>query len=248
MEDFKVITNVSNPLNNAPVFYINETQSTMKLVEEYGSSNPIVSGSVFIAGKQTVGRGRIPGRKWEAKKDKNLLFTLVLSKEHMGVNPLPIVVGLGISIYLEKYHQLEPQIKWPNDIYIRGRKISGIIIESRKGIYNIGIGLNINQSEFPGFLSETATSLLIENKHTFDLYSELGSVLIELKTVLGNNLWQKEINSRLYNIGKKVSISAGITGNEEIITGIIEGVGSRGQLILNCKGSLTEIYSGEINL
>lgn len=246
MVQLREIINISNPFNSAPVYYIEETLSTMKLSEEYCSSNPVISGTVFMAGMQTAGRGRIPGRKWEAVKDKNLLFTLVLTKAEMGSYPLPILVGLGVSKYLEKYHQIKSEIKWPNDIYIKDRKIAGIIIESRKGLFNIGIGININQTEFPQYISESATSLVIEKKHTFNLYSELESVLSEFNTVPGNNLWQEEINSRLYNIGNEVSISTGIPGKEGIVTGIIEGMGPSGQLLLHSKGRLKEIYSGEI--
>jgi len=246
MEDSKIITNISNPFNNAPVYYIEKTLSTMKLAEEYCSSNTPVSGSVFMAGMQTAGRGRVPGRKWEAVKDKNLLFTLVLTKEEMGSSPLPVVVGLGLSKYLEKNHQIKSEIKWPNDIYVYGKKIAGIIIESRKGLFNIGIGININQFEFPSSISNTATSLSIEKENNFDLFLELEFILSELKSALNNNEWQNDINLRLYNIGNEVSVSTGIPGQEEIITGVVERIGSGGQLLLRREGILLEIYSGEI--
>lgn len=246
MDELKKITEIHNPFNNAPVYYIEKTLSTMTLAEEYCSCNPIVSGSVFMAGVQTGGRGRIPGRKWEAAKDKNLLFTLVLTKAELGSYPLPIVVGLGISKYLEKKHQINPEIKWPNDIYICGRKIAGIIIESRKGLFNIGIGININQTEFTQSISETATSLAIEKNTTFDLILELELILTEIKEVLGCQSWQNEVNSRLYNIGKEVSVNTGIPGEEKIVTGIVEGIGSEGQFLLRSKGDLKDIYSGEI--
>ncbi len=246
MEDSKVITNVSNPFNDAPVFYIDKTISTMKIAEDYSYSKSISPGTVFMTGMQTGGRGRVPGRRWEAVKDKNLLFTLVLTKTEMGSNPLSIVVGLGISKYLENHHQLKPEIKWPNDIYINGRKIAGIIIESRRGLFNVGIGININQTEFPISISKTATSLSIEKNNAFNLILELELILNELKEILGNSIWQDEINSRLYNLGNQVSVNTGIPGRENIVTGIIEGVGSSGQLLIRSEGSLAEIYSGEV--
>jgi BirA family transcriptional regulator, biotin operon repressor / biotin---[acetyl-CoA-carboxylase] ligase len=246
MLEIKKITEILNPFKNAPVYYIETTLSTMKLAEEYCSSNSPVSGSVFMAGVQTAGRGRVPGRIWEAVKDKNLLFTLVLRKGEIGINPLPIVVGLGLSKYLEKNHQLEPKIKWPNDIYIKGRKMAGIIIESRKGLFDIGIGININENEFPKSISETATSLSIEKNNIFDLKIELELILIELKEVLGCQSWQNEISSRLYNIGREVSVNTGIPGQEKIITGYVEGIGAVGQLLLRSEGRLIGIYSGEI--
>jgi len=244
MSEFKKIRGINNPFNNAPVYYTEKTLSTMILAKE--SDFPVSAGAVFMAGMQSGGRGRIPGRKWEAVKDKNLLFTLILSKAELGPNPLPIVIGLGIAKYLEKNHQLKPSIKWPNDIYVHGRKIAGIIIESRNGLFNIGIGINVNQTDFPSSISGTATSLTREKEENFDLFSELELLLHELKSVLGNNEWQYEIKSRLYNMGNKVSVSSGIPGKEKILTGIIEGIGPEGQLLLKSNGNLVEIYSGEV--
>ena len=248
MDEIKKITNISNPFNEAPVYYIDKTGSTMKLAEEhYSSSVPISSGTVFLAGMQTAGRGRVPGRIWEAFRGQNLLFTLVLSGAEMGGNPLPIVVGLGISKYLEKHHQVKSTIKWPNDILIEGRKIAGIIIESRNNFFNIGIGVNINQTEFPDSLIRSATSLSIEKNKNFDLLSELELILSEIKEIVALDSWHKEISARLHNSGKEVSISTGIPGKEKTITGIVEGLGIAGQLLLKIEGTLLEIYSGEID-
>ena len=181
MDKIKEITNISNPFNNAPVYYLGKTKSTIRLAEEHcSSSGPVFSGIVFMAGLQTAGRGRIPGRIWEASKDKNLLFTLILSGAETGGNPLPVVIGLGIAHYLERNHKLKPTIKWPNDVYVNGKKIAGIIIESRNNFFNIGIGLNINQIEFPDSLIHSATSLSIEKNKNFDLLSELELILKEI--------------------------------------------------------------------
>ena len=245
MPDLKKIPEIINPFYNAPVFYIEQTLSTMKLAE---NTAEIAPGTVYFAGMQTAGRGRIPGRVWEGAKNKNLLFTLVLPAAKPGVKPLPIIVGLGIALYLEQYHNLHPSIKWPNDIYLNDRKIAGIIIESRKGLYNIGIGININQIELPENIESSATSLAIEKSNSFILYSELENVLIQLKKALSMNSWHKEISSRLYNIGKEVVLSIGIPGEEKKIKGVVEGLGVSGQLLLRKEGELLEIYSGEVLL
>lgn len=249
MDEIRKVRNILNPFNKASVYYTPKTISTMKLAEEHCSlSDPQfpLSGTVFMAGMQTAGRGRVPGRVWEALKDNNLLFTLILDRADTGGNPLPIVVGLGISKYLEKYHNIKSTIKWPNDIIVDGRKIAGIIIESGRNFFNIGIGININQKKFPDLLLRSATSLAIEKNLTFDLFSELELILHQLKETLIQNSWHNEISSRLYNPGDKVSISTGIPGQEKIITGIIEGIGTAGQLLLTSEGSLCEIFSGEI--
>ena len=245
MSELTRLTEIINPFDNAPVLYIEQTLSTMKLAESAGEA---ASGTVYLAGMQTAGRGRIPGRVWEGAKNKNLLFTLVLPAAKLAVKPLSVVVGLGIALYLEKYQNLYPSIKWPNDIYINDRKIAGIIIESRKGLYNIGIGININQTEFPINIESSATSLAIEKSNSFNLYSELENVLVQLEKTLFLDSWHKEISSRLYNIGKEVVLSIGIPGEEKKIKGVIEGIGVSGQLFLRKEGELLEIYSGEVLL
>jgi len=245
MSDLKKIPEMINPFDNAPVFYIEQTLSTMKLAE---NAAEIAPGTVYLAGMQTSGRGRSPGRIWEGAKNKNLLFTLVLPAAKLAVKPLPVVVGLGIALYLEKYHNLHPSIKWPNDIYINDRKIAGIIIESRKGLYNIGIGININQTVFPESIESSATSLSIEKNTSFELYSELEYILIQLKKALSLDSWHREISSRLYNVGKEVVLSIGIPGEEKRVKGGIEGIGTSGQLLLRKEGELLEIYSGEVLL
>lgn len=253
MDKIRVIRNISNPFNEAPVYYIDKTGTTMKLARDYcrmelkkSSLCSSLSGTVFMADLQTHGRGRIPGRIWQASKGKNLLFTLILSGADMGENPLPVVVGLGISRYLKNRHGISSSIKWPNDILVGGKKLSGIIIESGKNYYNIGIGININQINFPESIVSSATSVSLEKNQSFNIQAELESILKNLKAVLRSDSWNIEVNSMLYRVGEKISMSTGIPGHEKIITGIVKGVGSMGQLLLEDGSVINEIYSGEL--
>ncbi len=243
MPELQRITEIDNPFNNAPVYYVEQTGSTMHLSEK---AVGIIPGTVFSAGMQTAGRGRLQGRVWEGEKNNNLLFTLVLSGEEVNGKALPIRVGLGIALYLEKYHQLSAAVKWPNDIYINGRKVAGIIIESRKKLYNIGIGLNVNQIGFPEAIASSATSLALEKNISFNLYTELELVLVALKKALTLDSWQKDINTRLYGLDKEVILNTGVPEKEKKVKGLIEGIGGAGQLLLRSEGSLLEICSGEL--
>lgn len=222
MDKIRVIKNISNPFNEASVYYIDKTETTMKLARDYcgmelkkGSLCSSLSGTVFMAASQTHGRGRIPGRIWQAAMGKNLLFTLILSGTDMGENPLPVVVGLGISNYLKNRHGINSAIKWPNDILVGGKKLSGIIIESGNNYYNIGIGININQNNFPESIVSSATSVSLEKNQSFNIQAELESILKHLKAVLRSDSWNIEVNSRLYRVGKKISMSTGIPGHEK---------------------------------
>lgn len=124
--------------------------------------------SVLAARKQTAGRGQ-RGNRWHAAPGENLTFSLVFKPGF----PLPAAAAFGISRaaalavrdYLE-HRSVEARIKWPNDIYVRNRKICGMLVENtlREGLVQasvIGIGLNVNQRSFlPELVNPVSMSLV----------------------------------------------------------------------------------------
>jgi BirA family transcriptional regulator, biotin operon repressor / biotin---[acetyl-CoA-carboxylase] ligase len=120
-------------------------------------------GTVVTAAEQTAGRGR-QGRTWTAPPDKALLYSAIvrpLEERHV---MLPLAVPLAVCEAAEELNpDLTCKVKWPNDIHVEGRKLSGVLIEARPqdGWAVIGIGLNISISreEFPTELQSTAISL-----------------------------------------------------------------------------------------
>ena len=251
----KELTKLSseNPFCDAPVYYIGETVSTMILAKEIlgdeRNTSAVVPGSVIAAGFQTGGKGRFPGRKWEAAAGKNLTFTLIIDKDYPGVKefPLSLSAGLGLAMYLEKEHHLSPKIKWPNDILLNSRKLSGILVESAGGFYLLGIGLNVNQIEFNGELAERATSLGLETGLEFNPQNELPLLLGGIHQVLGSKDKRKSIEDRLYSRGSEVLFVPGDPGKEKPFKGVIRGIDNGGFLLLEkSDGSLFTAASGEI--
>ncbi|MFA7115754.1 MAG: biotin--[acetyl-CoA-carboxylase] ligase [Bacteroidales bacterium] len=122
--------------------------------------------SVLAAEFQTAGRGQ-RGNHWESAEGENLTFSIVLKPKGLkAVNQFVIseVVSVGICDYLKNY-EIEAQIKWPNDIYVGNKKICGILIENkiftdRLAASIVGIGLNLNQTEFISD-ARNPTSLLL---------------------------------------------------------------------------------------
>jgi BirA family transcriptional regulator, biotin operon repressor / biotin---[acetyl-CoA-carboxylase] ligase len=120
-------------------------------------------GTVVTAAEQTAGRGR-QGRTWTAPPDKALLYSAILRPLDERHLLLPLSVPLAVS---ETAEELEPaiecQIKWPNDIWIDGRKLAGVLIEAKPqdGWAVIGAGLNLSivPDEFPPELRDKAVSL-----------------------------------------------------------------------------------------
>lgn len=120
-------------------------------------------GTVVTAGEQSAGRGR-QGRTWTAPPGKALLYSAILRPLEERHATLPLAVPLAACEAAEQLRpDLECKVKWPNDIHVEGRKLSGVLIEARPqdGWAVIGIGLNISISpeEFPPDLRDKAVSL-----------------------------------------------------------------------------------------
>ncbi len=126
-------------------------------------------GSIVLAEYQSQGRGR-HGRQWLAATGRNLLFSIVLRPRLPAsrLSLLTLAASLAVAETLERAATpLSVKIEWPNDVMVEGRKCCGMLLESAmagKGdaLVILGIGLNVNQDQFPPALENHATSLLLE--------------------------------------------------------------------------------------
>lgn len=128
----------------------------------------LADGTVIVTEHQTDARGRM-GRGWHSARGTGLWLSVILKTQ---VPPdkqafLTAMASLALANMLQQFVYLPAEIKWPNDIIIRGRKAAGILVEARSNVpetYVLGIGLNVNQlrSDFPEELRATATSLRLE--------------------------------------------------------------------------------------
>jgi BirA family biotin operon repressor/biotin-[acetyl-CoA-carboxylase] ligase len=122
-------------------------------------------GTIVVAERQTKGKGRL-GRVWDSPAGENLLFTLLLRPacEPERLSLLPIMSAVGVAEGIERATGLRAETKWPNDLVFKDKKLCGILLEgsidlNRTSAVALGIGLNVNQTQFPDELKETATSL-----------------------------------------------------------------------------------------
>ena len=136
--------------------HVEETEST-NLLARSGRPN-----DVFTASFQTAGRGRLDHR-WFAERGKNLMMSVVLDvgdlvPEHVAT--LPLAVGLAV---VKALHGMAPRLmlKWPNDVLCDGRKLAGILCERHGDNALAGIGVNVQQHEFPSEIAGRATSLAL---------------------------------------------------------------------------------------
>jgi len=141
--------------------------------------------TVVVAKEQTGGYGR-KGNFWYSPKG-GLYFSVILPKTKIeNLQILTIMVAFCIAKVLKENFDLEPFIKWPNDIYVNGKKVCGVLIENfvlGEEIKNsiVGIGLNTNIKEFPKDLREKATSLEQELKKEINQNEILYKILKELQ-------------------------------------------------------------------
>jgi BirA family transcriptional regulator, biotin operon repressor / biotin---[acetyl-CoA-carboxylase] ligase len=163
--------------------------STNEYAKTICKNNLISDGAVIWAKEQFAGKGQ-RGNVWQAEPGKNLTFTIVLKPFFLKVTEqyfLNAAIAVGVQLYLQKKLKHKVEIKWPNDILIEKEKIAGILIENILSGNNIqysivGIGININQINFPD--SIRATSLLLKkNEKLFSLEKELKSVCSSIEQI-----------------------------------------------------------------
>jgi BirA family biotin operon repressor/biotin-[acetyl-CoA-carboxylase] ligase len=135
--------------------------STNDLARELAAAGA-PQGTVVTADEQVAGRGR-QGRSWTAPAGKALLYSAIVRPLEQRHLVLPLAAPLAVAEAAEEVADVSCTIKWPNDVWIEGRKCAGVLIEARPqdGWAVIGVGLNVSiePNEFPEELRETATSL-----------------------------------------------------------------------------------------
>jgi BirA family biotin operon repressor/biotin-[acetyl-CoA-carboxylase] ligase len=121
-------------------------------------------GQVLFAEEQTGGRGRL-GRQWHSPRGLNLYFSVLLHPPRLEITQFPpfaLVAGLAVAEAINEETELSAKVKWPNDVLIDDRKVAGLLTEALPGSpasLVVGVGLNVNQVDFPGDLRDIATSL-----------------------------------------------------------------------------------------
>lgn len=203
------------------------------------NSEPLAEGTVIMADHQFAGRGQM-NNEWIAEAGKNLTFSLLLRPNFLKVPEqflLNIAVSVALNEVLLKYLPSGLSIKWPNDIYVENKKIGGILIENVIVGSNIkhsiiGIGLNINQSDFTGELKSKSVSLsqiLQQDVNLMALLKEICTQIeqLYLKLRAGKYTNLKELYvSKLYRLNEVARYAA----NGKVFEGIIEGISNEGLL------------------
>jgi BirA family biotin operon repressor/biotin-[acetyl-CoA-carboxylase] ligase len=262
---------VPNPFDG-PVYYEETVSSTMD-VSRTLARNGAPHGTVITAGYQSRGKGRGPSRLWNMEKGKDLAFTILLRYNAYSSIPAAVTLraGLAVSLAVEDFAPAlggEVKVKWPNDIMLGPKKAAGILAETDGSSVHIGIGVNTGRREFPGEYGYKAVSLAAALEETgatvpedarFVLLEKILSRLHgEIETPPGGGSgsagpagsWPRRLEARLYMKGKEVRFIEGPADSGRVVSGVLEGIGPAGELLIIPRGEKTArpFVNGELDI
>lgn len=235
---------------------LDSVTSTNDYLKKLGSEG-CANGTVVATREQNKGKGRL-GRVWQSKRDDNVMFSLLLRPN---ISPSEVatitpIAGLAVCKALREFTGLDFKIKWPNDIILGHKKLVGILTEMSAEFDAVeyivtGIGINVDQTNFPEEIAHKATSLLLETGRHYDKNKLLACVLAHLEEeFIRHNLELsptavEEYTSLCATIGKSVTFKR----NACDISGTAVGIAPSGELKVKLPdGSTCTANSGEVTV
>ncbi|MFN7140289.1 MAG: biotin--[acetyl-CoA-carboxylase] ligase [Limisphaerales bacterium] len=235
-----------------------ETTSTNDVVERLARDG-VKEGMVVFAESQTKGRGRL-GRKWVSPPGKGLWFSVLLRPNFHPLFTTQLTVASATALIraIRQQTNVQAEIKWPNDILIRGKKVCGVLTELsaeldhvKYVILGIGVDVNLEASDFPPEVQHIATSLRAESKQVIDRAELAAAILRELdrdyaRICAGRfeqvaEEWQQQCST----IGNNVAIHVG----DRVVHGRAEALDTDGALLLRTQhGHLERIIGGDVTV
>ena len=234
-----------------------ETDSTQRVARDLARDGA-EEGTVVVAEAQTAGRGRL-GRSWHSPSGANLYCSVILRPPLAPevVPQLALVIGLGVAGAIE-HLGLQPALKWPNDVWLGGRKMVGILTEMeaelervRVVIAGIGVNVNMGADDFPPYLQDKATSLMLAAGRRIDRVGFTADMLARLEDAYRRFLdggfaalhadWEARDALR----GQYVTVTAG--GSD--MSGTADGVDRDGALrLVGAEGRVQRVMAGEVTI
>lgn len=237
------------------IIFLSQCSSTNDLARESAQIGE-PHGTIYRCNAQTAGRGK-EGKSWYSVAGKGLYFSVILKpSKDFSICWLPYISGISVCESVKELYGLSPLVKWPNDVYLEGKKVCGILIESsftseeiEYAILGIGINVNHNKDDFPDELKEKATSIRIVAGKEVDIELFFTKVIEKL------NFWyDKLISNKISLIHRVINSLSFIPAGSEVeildgdrrFKGEFRGFGMDGSLLLKDKKRILKIYSGEM--
>lgn len=216
------------------------------------------AGTLVVSDQQTKGRGS-RGRIWESPAGNSIYMTLLLRPDFSPAHAsmLTLVMGLSCAQGIRQVTEAPVQIKWPNDVVLNGKKVVGILTEMNAQVDYIeylvtGVGVNINEKEFPEDLKDKATSLALQLGRNFSR-AQIGAAILEafeknyeifIKTEDLTGL-KEAYQQVLVNRGKQVRVLDPVRPYK----GRALGIDEKGRLLVEREdGTVERVYAGEVSV
>lgn len=237
------------------IYHFFKTDSTNRVAMDLGYSDA-PEGSVVLAEEQTAGHGR-SGRTWHSERGSGLYVTLLLRPRLSPAQAplLTMLAGLSAHAAIKAQAGLVPELKWPNDLLLNGKKIGGILTEmhaepSQVRFVVVGIGINVNQEKFPAEISSTASSLRKESGRTHSRLELLVRLLSQFETDYNRFLRERApfVVQRFLSVsnfanGRRVRVDSG----HESYLGTTAGLSPEGLLLVEKDaGPLVTVIAGDV--
>ena len=205
-------------------------------------------GCVVIGETQSAGRGRL-GRSWASPPRAGLYASTVLRPEASVVSLVTLAAGVAVARGIEQTTGLRPDLKWPNDVFIGGRKVAGILAEGTLRYVVLGFGINVMPVAYPPDVAARATNLEMECGRAIDR----GALLVEclaglaaayaaLRSGQQTDIVEEWRTRAAASLRRPVRWEAGDTPVE----GVAEGVDGSGALLLRTQDGVVRVISGEV--
>ena len=243
------------------IVYYDEVDSTNLRIKQLGDEGA-PEGTLAVADRQTAGRGR-RGRSWDSPAGESISMSILL-RPQITPNQAPMLtlvmacsVAEGIMDCKDVCGEQQIQIKWPNDIIIHGKKLVGILTEMSTQIdyinhVTVGVGINVNLTDFPEEIREHATSLRLECGHKVKRAPLIAAIMKRLEENYAlfmetgdlSQLMEK-YSELLVNKDRDVMI----LGAKEQYVAHALGINKTGELIVRKEdGTIEEVYAGEVSV
>ncbi len=254
----ELMSRVNTKWAGRKVYFHSETDSTnedAKYLAEEGAEH----GSLIVADVQTAGKGR-RGRVWETAKGEAIAMSLLLRPSFSPdkASMLTLLMAISVAEVISQLHpELKVNIKWPNDVLVNDKKVCGILTEMNAEpdyIHHvvIGVGINVNQREFPEELQETAISLAMAKGEKVERSALILGIMEYFEYYYG-------IFEQRLDVSDFVEIYDGylINRNRQVrvldpkgeYEGVAEGINDNGELIIHMTdGTLRRVSSGEVSV
>lgn len=233
------------------IVHLKETASTNDWMHDYLSKNEPPEGFTVLADNQTAGKGQF-GSSWESMPKQNLLFSIYLKPHFIQPDNQFLLARISALAVWDALHSEMPDvsIKWPNDVYIGDQKVCGILISNslqggRIQHAIVGIGLNVNQTDFDASLPNASSLARIkgEAQNRLDCFATLLSHMDKWYAICRSGDWdsiEAAYNARLY---RKDRVGSFANTDGSIWQGIIRSVNTRGQLLVeDVSNGLSQAY------